>query len=332
MKKLILLFLFTIGSFAQNSTEKKQVKLQVEFKNKVSDTLKIYGKNKFLHIITPNSNGVFESSFEITNGFHQISDGNMATVLYLKNGFDLFLKIDTTNKEKIFSYEGNGSKENNYLVDSSAKDELFETSGAFELEKEAFTSAFDAYKKESFDELAKQSFDEDFSKAMNMMKNQYFQYVPMMYDEVQLSKKLKGTLSPTFDYENHAGGKTSLESLKGKYVYIDVWATWCGPCRQEIPHLKKIEEKFHGKDIEFVSISVDAMKDHEKWKKFVTDNNLGGIQLFADNDWKSQFVEEYNIQGIPRFILIDKEGKVVEASAPRPSSPALEEQLNSLLQ
>ena len=142
---------------------------------------------------------------------------------------------------------------------------------------------------------------------------------------------MNNSVSPSFDFENHKGGKTKLEDLKGKYVYIDVWATWCGPCRQEIPFLQKTEEAYHGKNIEFVSISVDVMKDKEKWNKFVTDKNLGGIQLLADKDWKSDFVQGYKINGIPRFILIDPNGVVVDADAARPSSPKLKEQLDGLL-
>ncbi len=132
-----------------------------------------------------------------------------------------------------------------------------------------------------------------------------------------------GKASPTFEYENFKGGKTSLESLKGKYVYIDVWATWCGPCRKEIPSLQKIEEDYHGKNIEFVSLSIDTKKDYEKWRKFVEEKKLGGIQLFADNDWNSKFVTDYAIEGIPRFILIDPNGNIVSADAPRPSDPKL---------
>ena len=86
---------------------------------------------------------------------------------------------------------------------------------------------------------------------------------------------------------------------------------------------KKVEEAYHGKNIVFVSISIDKLKDHEKWRKFVTDKELGGIQLFADNDWNSKFVKEYAINGIPRFILIGPNGEIVSADAPRPSSPAL---------
>ncbi|WP_276979907.1 TlpA disulfide reductase family protein, partial [Flavobacterium filum] len=133
-----------------------------------------------------------------------------------------------------------------------------------------------------------------------------------------------------FEYENINGGKTSLESLKGKFVYIDVWATWCGPCIGEIPALKAVEKEYHGKNIEFVSISIDDKKDVEKWKKMVADKELKGIQLFADNDWKSDFVKNYAIDGIPRFILIDTEGKIVNADAPRPSDAKLKDLLKEV--
>lgn len=143
-------------------------------------------------------------------------------------------------------------------------------------------------------------------------------------------KLKKGELSPTFDYENHAGGTTKSEDLNGKYVYVDVWATWCGPCIGEIPSLQKIEKKYHGKNIEFVSISIDNVGDHEKWVEMVSKKELGGVQLMADNAWQSKFVQDYKINGIPRFILIDPEGKIVSADAPRPSDKKLIETLDEL--
>ncbi|HKK11881.1 MAG TPA: TlpA disulfide reductase family protein, partial [Flavobacteriaceae bacterium] len=141
----------------------------------------------------------------------------------------------------------------------------------------------------------------------------------------------KGRPSPQFkDYENHEGGTLSLSDLRGKYVYIDVWATWCGPCKREIPALKDIEKQFDGKNIVFVSTSIDVAKDHDTWFKMVDDLNLQGIQLFADHDWSSQFVTDYGIEGIPRFILVDPDGNIVSADAPRPSNPRLIELFNSL--
>lgn len=141
----------------------------------------------------------------------------------------------------------------------------------------------------------------------------------------------KGNPSPTFNFENHKGGYTSLASLKDKYVYIDVWATWCGPCLREIPFLQQIEKDYHGKNIQFVSISIDEPKDYNKWKTMVSEKALGGIQLMADNNWNSKFIKEYAILGIPRFILIDPQGNIVSADAPRPSDPKLKTLLNGLM-
>jgi thiol-disulfide isomerase/thioredoxin len=149
------------------------------------------------------------------------------------------------------------------------------------------------------------------------------------YDK--LNSLAAGNPSPSFtDYEDHAGGTKSLEHLKGKYVYIDVWATWCGPCISEIPSLKKVEEAFHGKNIQFLSISIDAEEDRDKWKKMIVEKELGGIQLMADNDWESQFIKEYMIKGIPRFILLDPKGNIITANAPRPSDKKLIETLKNL--
>ncbi|WP_147679030.1 TlpA family protein disulfide reductase [Algibacter pacificus] len=148
-------------------------------------------------------------------------------------------------------------------------------------------------------------------------------------------KKLKqvepGNPSPKFyNYENYNGDTTSLEDLKGKYVYIDVWATWCAPCRKETPFLKKIEKKYHNKNIHFVSISLDKPQNHKKWKNMIKEEALGGIQLIADNNFQSDFIKDYIIKGIPKFILLDPKGNIVDNNAPRPSDEKLIELFNTL--
>lgn len=135
-----------------------------------------------------------------------------------------------------------------------------------------------------------------------------------------------GALSPNFNCTDLSGKKVSLSDFKGKYVYIDIWATWCGPCQREIPHLQKLEEKYHGKDIYFVSISCDNNK--KAWENRVR-AGLKGIQLhFVNGD---TFMNDYMIKGIPRFILLDKEGKIISVDMSRPSDPKTLAKLDELL-
>lgn len=144
----------------------------------------------------------------------------------------------------------------------------------------------------------------------------------------KIKNLVAGKPSPKFEYINHKGGKTALDSLKGKYVYIDVWATWCGSCRKELTALQSVEQQFNGNNISFVSISLDKEKDFEKWKALVTEKQLNGFQLFADSSWNSQFVKDFVVESIPRFILLDPDGNIVSADAPHPSDEKLMELLS----
>ena len=137
------------------------------------------------------------------------------------------------------------------------------------------------------------------------------------YDRIKNLKK--GSPSPSFNYPDSSGKNISLESLKGKLVYVDVWATWCGPCKAQIPFLKQLEEKYREEDIAFVSLSIDQLKNISQWKDMIVDKKLEGIQIIADKAWRSKFVTDYVIEGIPRFILIDKDGNLMDPMAPRPA-------------
>lgn len=147
--------------------------------------------------------------------------------------------------------------------------------------------------------------------------------------ETELAKKATAGGGPAVDftYPDLKGKQTSLSDFKGKVVLVDVWATWCGPCKGEIPHLKKLEKEMHGTDVVFMSVSVDVEKDHQKWKDFVASEELGGVQLFASG-W-SDIAKFYNIKGIPRFMVFDKKGNIVSTDAPRPSSKELKLLLES---
>lgn len=170
------------------------------------------------------------------------------------------------------------------------------------------------------------SLDSVFNQIKPSLTNEkYLNEVTENYNK--LKKIEKGAISPVFELSDINGKTISLNDFKGKLVYIDIWATWCLPCIKEIPDLKKMEKYFKGKDIQFISICKGDTE--ERWRKMVKDKELGGIQLFAPNE-EISFFKDYSVQGIPRFILIDKNGKIIDANAPRPSNPELKKLLNSL--
>ena len=171
--------------------------------------------------------------------------------------------------------------------------------------------------------------------------NYYNVYLKLAKDSVLMADITKtynnwkssapGLASADFSMPDINNNTVTLSSFKGKYVYIDLWATWCGPCIAEIPALKQIEQKYSTANIAFVSISIDKPADKKKWQDYVRNNHLEGTQLIAENAWESAFVKQYGVASIPRFILIDPEGKIVAANALRPSNPGLQKQLDGLL-
>jgi thiol-disulfide isomerase/thioredoxin len=130
-------------------------------------------------------------------------------------------------------------------------------------------------------------------------------------------KLAPGQASADFAFQDLNGKVYTLADFAGKYLYIDVWATWCGPCIREIPHLNKLKDNMKGRNIDIVAISVDDKRS--TWEQYVKTNNLGGIQLYADGSWNNEFMKFYMITGIPRFILIDRKGNIIDSNAQRPS-------------
>lgn len=173
------------------------------------------------------------------------------------------------------------------------------------------------FKKEIYDQFGP---DCPFPEIAKMVKDKY----------QHLEGMLEGNPAPDFTLADVNGNSVSLDDLKGKYIYIDFWATWCGPCKEEIPYLKELEREYSDRNIHFVSISFDSEKDHDKWLNFVKDNELTGIQLFADSASHDVLSNAFNIQMIPRFVLLDQEGKIVDANAPRPSDEKLVTLLENL--
>ncbi|CAM1372760.1 TlpA family protein disulfide reductase [Tenacibaculum xiamenense] len=190
----------------------------------------------------------------------------------------------------------------NNINDTLIKNDLFFTKGIKQI-------TYTDYIKEYYDYYIK-----------NSTNNTYNNKITEKYNVLKLTAK--GNNTPKFfDYENYEGGINSLDDFlnNGKYKLIDVWATWCNVCEREIPLLKRFEVLYHDKNIEFIGISVDKKSSFDKWKKVIKTKELSGHQLFADNEMKSDFIQKYAIEGLPRFIILDPTGKIVTPNAPRPS-------------
>ncbi|WP_418603522.1 TlpA family protein disulfide reductase [Hwangdonia sp.] len=334
MKKLIYVLAIAMAIVSCKKEQKDYVTLSGTISHKNSDSLVVRSRS-YTKKINVNADGTFKDTLKVETGSYSLFDGKEQTSVYLKNGFDLQITLDTNEFDETITYSGVGAEVNNYLAQKALlQEQLLNDFSIYDLDSTAFDKKVDgivADMKSLLNNLkdSDSTFMAQQSKQIAGINN----YVIGNYkDKIYMATVLaKGKLSPKFThYENYAGGTTSLDDLKGKYVYIDVWATWCGPCKAEIPFLKKVEKAYHNKNIEFVSISVDVAQNRDKWKQMIADKELGGIQLLADNNFKSQFVDDYAIRGIPRFILIDPQGHIVSANAPRPSSDKLIDLFNSL--
>jgi thiol-disulfide isomerase/thioredoxin len=124
----------------------------------------------------------------------------------------------------------------------------------------------------------------------------------------QTKKIESGRATPGFSYPDINGKKYGPSDFKGKYLIVDFWASWCGPCRQEIPHLKELYSKYQSKGLEILAVSIDAKP--EAWKKALKEENMAWTQVHAQDSRKA--MDDYLFSGIPFMVVVDKDGKIVE--------------------
>jgi thiol-disulfide isomerase/thioredoxin len=136
----------------------------------------------------------------------------------------------------------------------------------------------------------------------------------------------RGKKAPDFIAEGLSGTAYSLASLANRYVIIDVWASWCIPCKNENPYFEQYADQYTNERIAFVSISID--QDKHAWLREAGQRSRRVLQLWARNAQQT-FAEDYAIAAIPRFILIDPKGNILNAEFPRPSDPNFEIQLQN---
>ena len=164
--------------------------------------------------------------------------------------------------------------------------------------------AIQALDPDKYSDLYK-SLDAGLSKKFPKDKN-----VIMFHEVVErmLSTNI-GQFAPEISLPSPDGKEIALSSLKGKLVLIDFWASWCGPCRKEMPNVVKIYSKFKNKGFEIYGVSLD--QDKEKWMEAITKDGINWPQVSDLKYWDNVAARIYNVQGIPYTVLIDKDGKII---------------------
>ncbi|MDR2282937.1 MAG: AhpC/TSA family protein [Sphingobacterium sp.] len=138
-----------------------------------------------------------------------------------------------------------------------------------------------------------------------------------------------GKVAPDFSQPDTEGNIVKLSSLRGQYVLVDFWASWCGPCRAENPNLVKTYNKFKDKGFTILGVSLDQDGKKDQWLKAIQDDGLTWLQVSDLNAWKNEAAVLYGIKGIPANFLLDKDGKIIAKNL---MGDELEKKLASLLE
>ena len=144
--------------------------------------------------------------------------------------------------------------------------------------------------------------------------------------KVTLGKKTPFTLT------NLKGEEITLDKFKGKVVYIDFWASWCGPCRKQFPFAKELKKKLtkkQKKKVEFLYISIDS--GEKPWRNAIERMDIEGYHVLSPGGWQSKVCSYFKIRSIPRYMLLDKKGRIADASAKRPGQAGILEDITKLL-
>jgi thiol-disulfide isomerase/thioredoxin len=158
---------------------------------------------------------------------------------------------------------------------------------------------------------------------LKLVKQYAGDFAPVILDECKTFKPKVEAGQAAADFPDLSGEDTSgklmkLSNLKGKWVFIDFWATWCGPCLNQIPYLLELEKRCTDLPVVFIGVSVDKPGDKEKWKKAVQAESLHGYQMLCSE--KEMAYSQFAISGIPHFAILDPAGKLVMNGVPFPTT------------
>ena len=145
------------------------------------------------------------------------------------------------------------------------------------------------------------------------LNNRYQKYI---------HRDLTGEKAPNFYLRDLDTTFHTLLQYRGKMVLLNFWFVGCRPCLEEVPHEKRIAREFEDDEIRFINVCVKSASS--AWMTKVHSEDLPGINLYANENWSNKMIEDYNITSYPRYVLLNRDGMVINGATPRPSNPRLE--------
>ena len=140
-----------------------------------------------------------------------------------------------------------------------------------------------------------------------------------------------GVEAPAFEGRGVDSSLVKLSDFKGKLLVVDVWATWCSPCRMMMPYFMELERELADRDVAFLSVCIGVSIERDLWLELIRKDGLIGHHCFIAS-WTGDFATRYKITGVPRYMLIDREGKIITLNAPKPNKPELKEMILKALE
>lgn len=350
---------FLKGSFPAGAEQTLIFEKVIPNGSELVDSAKIDKKGEFYVVKKPNEKNYYRLRLKS----NPLQGGNPAGMVYFITGPDEKITFTSTGQQLSDSYTVEGSAESQTLNELSMQlKSMQKFNDSLNTEFQKFVDpGVRANKALEFQQLANKRLEQQNNYIKNVVdknpkslvsleavgqldQNMYYEYHkkvaenlgpaypnnPFVKNYVMMVTSQAGVSigapAPEIDLPGPDGKNVKLSSLKGKYVLIDFWASWCRPCRMENPNLVNAYAKYKNKGLEIFGVSLDKEKD--PWVAAIKQDNLTWIQVSDLQFWSSAAARLYNVSSIPKSFLLDKEGKIIATDL---RGPLLEEKLAQLM-